>query len=65
MLIVSGLGLTWASVMLLRIAKRYEAAGNRFSTYAVRPQWLPLLFTALFGFGAIAAISGAVRHLGA
>lgn len=63
MLIGVGMALVVSSIVLLRQAKSYEIAENRFWTRAARSQWLPLLFTALFGFGVVAAFGGLVKLL--
>jgi hypothetical protein len=56
-----GLVLVGLSILLLRVTKKYELAGNRFFAAAARSTWMPILFTALFGLGVVAAAGGIVE----
>jgi hypothetical protein len=62
---LAGVVLIALSIAMLRVAKRYELAGNRFFTSAARSTWLPILFTAMFGLGVAAAIGGVFELLAA
>ena len=61
MMIGFGIALVTLSIALIRLAKRYELTGNAFWTMAAQSTWLPLVFTAMFGFGVVAVFGGAVQ----
>ena len=65
MMTAFGLALLGLSIALVKFTKKHELAGNRFATVAARSTWLPILFTAMFGLGSVAAIGGVFQLLGA
>ena len=64
MTIFVGLALLLGSIMLVRSASRLRMSGNRFWTHAAESTWLPLVVTALFGFGIVSTLAGVVRAVG-
>jgi hypothetical protein len=65
MTVLFGLVLVGLSIGLVKLTKKRELAGSRFWRAAAASTWLPLLFTAMFGLGFVAAIGGVFELLGA
>jgi hypothetical protein len=59
-----GLVLIAFSILLIRYAKSHARAGQPFWKYAVDSDWLPILFTGIFGFGVVATFGGVVEFFG-
>lgn len=59
-----GLALLLGSILLVRSATRLRISGNRFWTHAADSAWLPLVVTAMFGFGIVSTLAGVVRAVG-
>jgi hypothetical protein len=61
MSVAIGLIIVTLSILLVRFAKSHALAGQPFWKHAADSNWLPILFTALFGFGVVATLGGLLQ----